>query len=54
MAANPIGIVITVVAALVAALVTLFATNEDFRNKVIAVWEAVSYTHLPWEALIKR
>ena len=41
MAANPIGIVITVVAALVAALVTLFATNEDFRNKVIAVWEAV-------------
>ncbi len=23
-----------------AALVTLFATNEDFRNKVIAVWEA--------------
>ena len=41
MAANPIGIAITVVAALVAALVTLFATNEDFRNKVIAVWEAV-------------
>ena len=41
MAANPIGIVITVVAAQVAALVTLFATNEDFRNKVIAVWEAV-------------
>ena len=41
MAANPIGIVITVVSALVAALVTLFATNEDFRNKVIAVWEAV-------------
>lgn len=38
---QPIGIVITVVAALVAALVTLFATNEDFRNKVIAVWEAV-------------
>lgn len=41
MAANPIDIVITVVAALVAALITLFATNEDFRNKVIAVWEAV-------------
>ena len=44
MAANPIGIVITVVSALVAALVTLFATNEDFRNKVIAVWEAVKET----------
>ena len=41
MAANPIGIVITVIAALVAALVTLFVTNEDFRNKVIAVWEKV-------------
>ena len=44
MAANSIGIVITVVSALVAALVTLFATNEDFRNKVIAVWEAVKET----------
>ena len=44
MAANTIGIVITVVSALVAALVTLFATNEDFRNKVIAVWEAVKET----------
>ena len=44
MAANPIGIVITVVSALVAALITLFATNEDFRNKVIAVWEAVKET----------
>ena len=44
MAANPIGIVITVVSALVAALVTLFVTNEDFRNKVIAVWEAVKET----------
>ena len=44
MAANPIGIVITAVSALVAALVTLFATNEDFRNKVIAVWEAVKET----------
>ena len=41
MAANPIGIVITAVAALVTALITLFATNEDFRNKVIAVWEKV-------------
>lgn len=41
MAANPIGIVITVIAALVAALVTLFVTNEDFRNKVIVVWENV-------------
>ena len=41
MAANPVGIVITVIAGLIAALVTLFATNEDFRNKVIAIWEKV-------------
>ena len=41
MAANPIGIVITVIAGLIAALVTLFATNEEFRNKVIAIWEKV-------------
>jgi phage-related minor tail protein len=36
-----ISIIAGIAAALVAALVTLFATNEDFRNKVIAVWEAV-------------
>ncbi|MBQ6994963.1 MAG: phage tail tape measure protein [Lachnospiraceae bacterium] len=41
MKSNPIGIVITIVAALVAALITLFATNEEFRTKVIAVWEKV-------------
>lgn len=38
MAANPIGIVITVVAALVTALVVLWNTNEDFRNAVIGIW----------------
>ena len=44
MNANHIGIVVTVIAALVAGLVTLFATNEDFRNKVIAVWQNVKET----------
>ena len=41
MAANPIGLIVTIIATLISALITLFMTNEDFRNKVIAVWEAV-------------
>lgn len=41
MKANPAAIIITLVATLVTALVTLFATNEEFRAKVIEVWEAV-------------
>lgn len=39
--ANPIGIVITLVAALIGYLVHLYKTSEDFRNKVNAVWEKV-------------
>lgn len=41
MAANPIGIIITVIASLIAALIVLFNTNEGFRTKVLAVWETV-------------
>lgn len=41
MSANPIGAVITVVAALTAAVITLWHTNEDFRNAVIAIWGKV-------------
>lgn len=39
---GPVGIVITLIAAAVAGLATLYATNEDFRNKVNDVWDAVS------------
>lgn len=42
MSANPIGVVITVVAALTAAVITLWHTNEDFRNAVIAIWDKVN------------
>ena len=41
MNANPIAIIITAVAALVAAIITLWNTNEDFRNAVINAWEKV-------------
>lgn len=36
--ANPIGIIITIIGTLTAALVTLYMTNEDFRDKVQEIW----------------
>lgn len=41
MAANPIGIVIALIAALVAGIVYLWNTNEDFRNAVTAAWQKI-------------
>lgn len=41
MSANHIGAVITVVAALTATVITLWHTNEDFRNAVIAIWDKI-------------
>lgn len=41
MSANPIGIVITLIAALVGWFVMMMATNEDFRKNVIKVWNDV-------------
>lgn len=41
MNANPIGIIITAVSALVTAIVVLWNTNEDFRNAVLNAWEAI-------------
>lgn len=41
MNANPIGAVITVVAALTATVITLWHTNEDFRSAVIAIWDKI-------------
>jgi phage-related protein len=41
MSANPIGIVIIAIIALVAGLIYLWQTNEGFRNAVINAWEVL-------------
>lgn len=44
LAANPIAIVILAIGALVAALVTLYKKNEDFRNFVNSAWAKITST----------
>ena len=41
MNANPFMIIITIIGALVGAFITLWLTNEDFRNKVKEIWSNV-------------
>lgn len=40
-AANPIGLVVAAIVGLIAGLVVLWNTNEDFRNAVINAWEKI-------------
>ena len=50
MKANPIAIIITAIAGLVAVIGTLWATNEDFRNAVIEIWENIKQAFVDaWE-----
>lgn len=41
---NPFALIVSLIATVVTALVTLYMTNEDFRNKVNAAWESVKET----------
>ena len=38
---SPIGAVVAVIAVLAAAFVSLWKNNEEFRNKIMAIWESV-------------
>ncbi len=39
--ANPIMLIVSLIVGLIAVIVTLWTTNEDFRNKVTALWGAI-------------
>ena len=50
---NPFVLIATLIAGAVAALVVLWNTNEDFRNAVIAIWEAIKQAFsVAWEWIV--
>lgn len=52
MAANPIGLVVTAIAALVAAFAYLWNTSEEFRNFWIGLWDKIKeVASAAWEAI---
>lgn len=52
MNANPIGLIVSIIAGLVAAVIALWTTNEDFRNAVIEIWNNIKEVGIAcWEAI---
>ena len=53
MSANPIGLIITAIGALVGAFILLWNNSEDFRNFWIGLWENVQAAFsVAWEAIL--
>lgn len=52
MAANPIAMVVIAIGALIAAMVYLFNTNQEFHDTVIAAWEEIKAAAMEvWNAI---
>ena len=52
MAINPFVLIISAVAALVAALIYLWNTNEEFRNAIISAWNSIKDTFVSvWDSV---
>ena len=52
MNANPIGLIVSIIAGLVSAVIALWTTNEDFRNAVIEIWNNIKEVGIAcWEAI---
>lgn len=41
MSLNPIGLIVAAIAALVAAVIYLWNTNDDFKNAIIGIWDGI-------------
>ncbi|AUN11564.1 phage tail tape measure protein [Clostridium botulinum] len=53
MGANPIGLVISIIAGLIAGIIVLWNTNEGFRNAVIGAWNAIlGAAQVVWGAIV--